>query len=95
VARRQAPCRLLPDADGRLERFESLCCGVYVVKLCFDRGTILLIEPHADLNLTRAPGVVWDPRVGAHRAPASSLPALRSWLHEAGVAFEDAVPAGG
>jgi superfamily II DNA or RNA helicase len=59
------------------------------VKLRFDRGTILLTEPPKDLNLGAAPAVLWDSRVGAHRAPASRHAELSSWLRVAGIEFED------
>jgi superfamily II DNA or RNA helicase len=62
------------------------------LKLRFDRGTILLIEPPHNLDLETAPGVLWDPRVGAHRAPASRLYALRAWLRQAQIEFEDVAP---
>jgi len=42
-----------------------------VMRLQFDRGTILLMDPLQDLNLTEAPGVLWDARVRGRRAPAS------------------------
>jgi superfamily II DNA or RNA helicase len=71
------------------EDFDAVHGGVLDMKLRFDRGTILLTEPLHDVNLVEAPGVLWDPRVSAHRAPASRYPALRSWLREAGVEFED------
>jgi len=62
------------------------------MKLRFDRGTILLTDPSQDLNLAEAPGVLWDPRVHAHRAPASRYPALKRWLLEGGVRFQDITP---
>src|SRR5437667_5080193 len=62
------------------------------VKLLFDRGTILLTDPSKDLNLAEAPGVLWDPRVRAHRAPASRYPGLKRWLLESGARFEDITP---
>src|SRR5438128_12690515 len=62
------------------------------MKLRFDRGTILPTDPSQDLNLAEAPGVLWDPRVHAHRAPASRYPALKRWLLEGGVRFEDITP---
>jgi superfamily II DNA or RNA helicase len=62
------------------------------VKLRFDRGTILLTEPPKELNLGEAPGVLWDSRVGAHRAPASRHAELSNWLRESGVEFEDITP---
>jgi superfamily II DNA or RNA helicase len=66
---------------------------VSVVKLRFDRGTILLTEPPKDLNLAELPGVLWDPRVGAHRAPAARHAELSRWLRDVGVEFEDITPA--
>jgi len=45
----------------------------------------------ADLDLTEAPGVLWDPRVQAHRAPACAYPALTRWLLDRGVKFVDEV----
>lgn len=62
------------------------------MRLRFDRGTILLTEPPKDLNLAEAPGVLWDPRVNAHRAPASKYAALTNWLREIGVQFEGIGP---
>jgi superfamily II DNA or RNA helicase len=59
------------------------------VKLQFDRGTILLLDPPESLDLAQAPGVLWDPRVHAHRAPARRYPALTRWLLEVGVRFEE------
>jgi Xeroderma pigmentosum group B helicase damage recognition domain len=62
------------------------------MKLQFDRGTILLTDAPADLDLAAAPGVLWDPRVHAHRAPASRYPALKRWLLQRSVGFQD-IPA--
>jgi len=62
------------------------------MKLRFDRGTILLTDPPQDLNLAEAPGLLWDPRVHAHRAPASRYTALKRWLLEGGVGFQDITP---
>jgi superfamily II DNA or RNA helicase len=65
------------------------------VKLRFDRGTILLTEPPKDLDLRAAPAVLWDSRVGAHRAPASRHAEVSGWLRRAGIEFEDITPATG
>jgi superfamily II DNA or RNA helicase len=59
------------------------------MRLRFDRGTILLVDPPAHLDLARAPGVVWDARVHAHRIPASGYHVLRRWLVKAGTPFID------
>lgn len=62
------------------------------MELRFDRGTILLTGPPPGLALGQAPGVLWDARVGAHRAPASSYPALKRWLLGGGTRFQDLAP---
>ena len=59
------------------------------MKLSFDRGTVLLTDPPKDLDLAQAPGVLWDPRVHAYRAPASRYPALKRWLLDGGARFND------
>jgi len=63
------------------------------VKLRFDRGTILLTGLPANMNLEHSPGVLWDPRVGAHRAPAHRYADVAGWLRGAGIEFEDIAPA--
>ena len=63
------------------------------VKLRFDRGTILLTGLPENVNLEHSPGVLWDPRVGAHRAPAHRYADVAGWLRGAGVEFEDIAPA--
>jgi superfamily II DNA or RNA helicase len=59
------------------------------VHLRFDRGTILISNAPPGLDLTAAPGVLWDPRVQAHRAPAYTYPALTRWLLDQGVRYAD------
>jgi superfamily II DNA or RNA helicase len=59
------------------------------MRLQFDRGTIVLTDAPKDLDLAEAPGVLWDARVRAHRAPASKYPALKLWLHRRGAGFQD------
>src|SRR3990167_1150899 len=66
--------------------------GVACMELRFDLGTILLTDPPKDFDLAEAPGVLWDPRVHAHRAPATSYPALKRWLLERGARFQDITP---
>lgn len=62
------------------------------MKLRFDRGTIVLIDPPNGVDLAAAPGVLWDPRVRAYRAPASKYAALQRWLLAGGVRVEDISP---
>lgn len=62
------------------------------MKLTFDRGTILLADAPGDVDLATAPGVRWDRRVHAYRAPASQHASLKGWLVTAGVRFLDIAP---
>ena len=39
------------------------------MRLVFDRGTVLLLDATNDLAAD-LPGMLWDPRVAAYRAPA-------------------------
>ena len=66
--------------------------GATVMTLRFDRGTILLTDPPNGVNLALAPGVLWDRRVRAYRAPARRYSALTRWLQAAGVRFQDISP---
>jgi len=61
------------------------------VQVRFDRGTILITEAPAGLDLSGAPGVVWDGRVQAHRAPGCAYPVLARWLARTGMPFVDGV----
>jgi superfamily II DNA or RNA helicase len=60
-----------------------------MLTLRFDRGTILIADSPSELDLARAPGVLWDARVRGHRAPAIGYHALRSWLVNEGTRFLD------
>jgi superfamily II DNA or RNA helicase len=60
-----------------------------LVRLVFDRGTILVLVPPAHVDPTAIPGVVWDARVGAHRTPAFRAGVLRAWLTRHDVPFVD------
>jgi superfamily II DNA or RNA helicase len=59
------------------------------VHLRFDRGTIVLAHLPTGLDLTGAPGVLWDARIGAHRAPASTYASLVGWLSDRAIPFVD------
>lgn len=58
-------------------------------RLSFDRGTLVLRGWPAD-EATRALGFLWDDRVGALRAPACRLAAVREWVAESRAAVVDA-----
>lgn len=59
------------------------------MRLRFDRGTILLSELPPGQDLSDLPGVLWDARVAALRAPAMHLAAIRAALAARGVRAED------
>ena len=64
-----------------------------VVRLLFDRGTLLLTSPPATLEpaaLASLPEVRWDPRVLAHRAPAHRAYAIASDFRRRGVSLSEA-----
>lgn len=62
------------------------------VLLRFNRGTLLLLDPPPGLDVAALPGVLWDARIQAHRAPACAHKAIRSRLKREGVSFSDQVP---
>jgi superfamily II DNA or RNA helicase len=66
--------------------------GAPVMKLRFDRGTILLADPPTGVDLAAAPGVRWDPRVCAYRTPGSRYSDLKRWLRGGGLPFQDILP---
>jgi superfamily II DNA or RNA helicase len=61
--------------------------------MIFDRGTLVLKNPPAGLDLKDIPGVAWDPRTGECRAPGYQYGALIAQLHERGVELDDQVRA--
>jgi superfamily II DNA or RNA helicase len=65
--------------------------GCTTVRLLFDRGTILIRDPPSGLDPSDIPGVLWDARVRAYRAPASRYHALRGALVRRVVRFSDEV----
>jgi superfamily II DNA or RNA helicase len=60
-----------------------------LVRLQFDRGTLLLLDPPADLPVAELPGVLWDSRVNAWRSPAFQHARLRAALEARGVRYTD------
>ena len=59
------------------------------VRLTFDRGTLLLEEPPADLDVGALPEVQWDARVGKYRAPGRVVYPIASELRRRGVSISD------
>jgi len=59
------------------------------VRLTFDRGTLLIDDPPAGLDLAELPEVRWDPRVGKHRAPACATYKIASDVRRRGIALAD------
>jgi superfamily II DNA or RNA helicase len=60
--------------------------------LRFDRGTIVLTDLPSGVSIAAAPGVLWDRRIRAYRAPARQYPALTRWLRAGGIRFQDIAP---
>jgi superfamily II DNA or RNA helicase len=58
-------------------------------RVVFDRGTLLLEGVPQAFDLTDIPGVLWDPRVAAYRAPARMFYALAAELRRRGVRLVD------
>jgi superfamily II DNA or RNA helicase len=61
------------------------------MRLVFDRGTVLLLDAANDATAAHLPGMMWDPRVGAFRAPAWRHPDVVSALAGRGVRHSDDV----
>ena len=61
------------------------------MRLVFDQGTILLLEPESPTVLADLPGALWDPRVKAMRCPARFHQRLLAELRQRDVRFEDEV----
>jgi superfamily II DNA or RNA helicase len=61
------------------------------MRLLFDRGTVLLLDAPAPPAPPCVPGMVWDPRVGAWRAPASRHGAVVAAMAGAGLGVADRV----
>jgi len=61
------------------------------MRLVFDQGTILLLEPESPTALADLPGALWDPRVKALRCPARFHQRLVTELGRRAVRFEDEV----
>ena len=64
------------------------------MRLAFDSGTLVFIEPNEHASLSTLPGVVYDERVGLYRAPAERYAAIREALRERGIACDMASLAG-
>ncbi|HEY2899947.1 MAG TPA: DEAD/DEAH box helicase family protein, partial [Polyangia bacterium] len=60
------------------------------MELIFDRGTLLLKDLPEDAEGTEFPGVLWDARVGAHRAPARLAYSLAAAFRRRGIAVSNA-----
>jgi len=63
------------------------------MELTFDRGTLVLEGDAPGVDLGDWPGVVWDPRVDAFRAPAWRYSEVLARLDQSGGALLDRVPA--
>ena len=61
------------------------------MRIRFDRGTLLFDDPNTHPVVRGLPGVLWDPRVDAHRAPAHLYREIAANLRTRGVQFSDVV----
>ena len=61
------------------------------MRIRFDRGTLLFEELNGYQGVRELPGVLWDPRVRAYRAPACRYREIVTELKSAGVRFSDGV----
>ncbi|MCO5168487.1 MAG: DEAD/DEAH box helicase family protein [Planctomycetes bacterium] len=68
MSARRTAVRLRGTSPASLRRPAG--CSAPVMHLEFDRGTLLLRDVPPGLDAASLPGVLWDPRVGAFRAPA-------------------------
>lgn len=59
------------------------------MRLTFDRGTLLLEEPPAELDIAALPEVQWDPRVDKYRAPACHAYRIASEIRRRGIAVTE------
>lgn len=64
------------------------------MRLLFDQGTLVLVEP-AEFDQRRVPGLVWDRRVGLFRAPAWRYPEVFTALRGVLPGLRDEVRAAG
>ncbi len=61
------------------------------MQILFDRGTLLLEDPISRRHVEALPGVLYDPRVACHRAPAWRYEEIVKALRSQRIAFSDAV----
>ena len=59
------------------------------MRIVFDRGTLLFSDLPTDVDVGEIPGILWDGRVAAHRAPARLAYALASEFRRRGVQLSD------
>src|SRR5256712_10450200 len=58
------------ESGWGLKERPSSCNGSAEMRMRFDRGTVLFQAPRRGVDFAGLPGVLWDPRVRAFRAPA-------------------------
>lgn len=63
----------------------------WIVRLLFDRGTLLLTDPPTGFDPVQVPGLRWDRRVKAFRAPASCYAAITAALTHQDIPCSDTV----
>lgn len=63
--------------------------SISAMRIRFDRGTLLFEELNGNPEARGLPGVLWDPRVNAYRAPAYRYSEIVSELKRGNVRFSD------
>ncbi len=85
------------SANGLLNNDQERPCPVTVkepnqtIHVAFDRGTILLRSGGRSEILESIPGILWDNRVNAYRAPAFLYRELIKWLRSKNIESKDQV----
>src|SRR2546428_9597082 len=79
------------ESGWGLKERPSSCNGSAEMRMRFDRGTVLFEDPPQGVDLAGLPGVLWDPRVRAFRAPAFRHRELLEDLRNRQIPVTDAV----
>ena len=61
------------------------------MEISYDRGTLLISYAPLDWDSDSIPGILWDPRVDAYRAPARLYAVIQEKLVREGTPFKDRV----
>src|SRR5882672_5836854 len=79
------------NRGNRVARFADVRGDKRSMRLLFDHGTLILVEP-PDLRSEAIPGLLWDPRVGLWRATAFRYTEVLAALRRRRFPIKDEVP---